>query len=42
LYLRSVHPLYGQIDIKGSSNQEGETVKEDLKINLNQHSNVEE
>jgi hypothetical protein len=35
IVFKEVYPLYGQIDIKGSSNHRNETVKEDLKNQLN-------
>lgn len=35
IVFKEVYPLYGQIDIKGSSNLRNETVKEDLKNQLN-------
>jgi hypothetical protein len=34
IVFKEVYPLYGQIDIKGSSNHRNETVKEDLKNQL--------
>ena len=34
IVFKEVYPLYGQIDIKGSSSQRNETVKEDLKNQL--------
>lgn len=34
IVFKEVYPLYGQIDIKGSSNHRNETVKEDLKSQL--------
>lgn len=36
IVFKEVYPLYGQIDIKGSSTHRNETVKEDLKNQLNQ------
>ena len=35
IVFKEVYPLYGQIDIKGSSDHRNETVKEDLKNQLN-------
>ncbi|MBC7846310.1 MAG: GAF domain-containing protein [Flavobacterium sp.] len=35
IVFKEVYPLYGQIDIKGSSEHRNETVKEDLKKQLN-------
>jgi hypothetical protein len=35
IVFKEVYPLYGQIDIKGSSTHRNETVKEDLKNQLN-------
>ena len=35
IVFKEVYPLYGQIDIKGSSNHRNETVKEDLKNQMN-------
>ena len=35
IIFKEVYPLYGQIDIKGSSEHRNETVKEDLKSQLN-------
>jgi hypothetical protein len=35
IVFKNVYPLYGQIDIKGSSTHRNETVKEDLKNQLN-------
>ena len=35
IVFKDIYPLYGQIDIKGSSNHRNETVKEDLKNQIN-------
>ncbi|NRT11889.1 GAF domain-containing protein [Flavobacterium sp. 14A] len=40
IVFKDVYPLYGQIDIKGSSEHRNETVKEDLKNQLNTLLNI--